>query len=377
MKHIPQMNLNASNDPLAAEVLQKLSTMIQHSEFVGGKEIECFEQEFADYCGLPFAVGCSNGTDAIAVALKALGIGPGMVVLVPANTFIATAEAVSMVGATVEFVDVEEGTLTLDPQAVRKHLHERKSPKPVRAMIPVHLYGQMADMPSLMKIAAEFDLKVVEDSAQAHGSLLHGFGPGHYGDAATFSFYPGKNLGAFGDAGAVITKDANLAQHIKKLTNHGRLLAKYSHELEGFNMRIDAFQAAILRIKLRHLAVWTQERRAKVNLYRELLVPQGIRLVDVRSGAEPVYHLLVMRSAQRDRLRESLETRGVHTAIHYPIPLPFLEAYQNLGYTKGCVPVCEQAANEVLSLPLWPELETSDIHYVCTQIAECVEQLGS
>ena len=365
MNEIPHMDLTASNMPLQQEVLAKLGQMIERSEFIGGAEIENFEKEFANYCGLPHAVACANGTDAIALALQVLGIGPGMVVLVPANTFIATAEAVSMVGATVEFVDVDDATLTLDPLAVAKHLATRRSALPVKAMIPVHLYGQMADMPALMKLAVQYGLAVVEDSAQAHGSLLNGNGPGYYGHIATYSFYPGKNLGAFGDAGAAVTKDAALAAHMKKLANHGRLAAKYDHELVGYNMRMDSFQAAILRIKLRHLAEWTVARRAKAALYRSLLQAKNVRVVEARSGANPVYHLLAIRSSQRDAIKQALLAQGIHTGIHYPTPVPFLEAYRSLGHHKGDFPVSEQASLDILSLPLWPEISEADIRRIC------------
>jgi len=256
---IPFMNLSDSYSDIYDEIMLKIKELIDNTEFIGGSEIENFEKEFAEYCNVKYAIACGNGTDAIVLALKALNIGPDDTVLTVPNTFIATSEAVTSVGAKVDFVDNDEQTYTMDSEKLKEYLIKNHKTKNIKAVIPVHLYGQMADMKSIMEIAREYNLKVIEDSAQAHGAQIYGKGPGEYGDIATFSFYPGKNLGAFGDAGAIVTNDEELAIKIKMLSNHGRQKgSKYEHMIEGFNSRLDSIQAAILRIKLKYLNRWTQ-----------------------------------------------------------------------------------------------------------------------
>lgn len=370
MNQIPFMNLKDCYTEIYSEVMDKIADLIDKTQFVGGEEIELFEKEFAAYCHTTFAVGCSNGTDAIEIALKVLGVSIGDKVLVPVNTFIATAEAVINVGADVVFIDVDEFH-TIDPKKIVEYLEFDNSHK-VKAIIPVHLYGQMANMPEIMKIAKKYNLKVIEDSAQAHGADFLGRRPGEFGDMATFSFYPGKNLGAFGDAGAVIMNDERLYENAKMLVNHGRRPnSKYEHELSGSNKRMDTIQAAILRIKLKFIDKWTKMRRDKAQYYFELLnrIPE-IKLPVIRESSNPVWHLFVIRIKERDVIQNKLQNHGIATGIHYPIPLHMQAAYRNLDYTLGSFPVAENQAKEILSLPFWPEISNEEQK----RIVECLEK---
>lgn len=374
MEKIPFADLWAGIEPLYDEYMEKIGDLIRKTSFVGGREIDEFESSFARYCGVPYAVGAANGTDAIIIALKGLGVGPGDTVLVPVNTFIATAESVTMVGANVEFVDVEPYYHTMDPEKVEAALRADGGER-VKAIIPVHLYGQMADMPRLMDIAGRYGLKVIEDSAQAHGSTLSGKGPGQFGDIATFSFYPGKNLGAFGDAGALVMRDEDLFEKCKALANHGRYAhAKYEHRIEGFNMRLDTIQAAVLGIKLRHLRDWTAKRRELAARYLDLLggIP-GVGIPAVRKGADPAWHLFVVNCRGRDVLKKRLAEEGIDTGIHYPIPLHLQPAYAYKDAAKGMFPNAERDALEVLSLPFWPEMSEKKQVIVATAIRRAME----
>lgn len=369
MKTIPFARLEDGIAPLFDEYMAKIGSLIENTEFIGGKEVDSFELEFAAWTGSRYSIGTSNGTDAIIIALKALGVGRGDKVLVPVNTFIATAEAATMVGASVDFIDVEEDYYTMSPASLESYLNSPKG-EGVKAIIPVHLYGQMADMPSLAAIARKRGIRIIEDAAQAHGSRLKGKQPGAHGDVATYSFYPGKNIGAFGDAGAVTTNEEGLQKACKMLVNHGRWKAKYEHEIEGFNMRLDSFQAAVLRIKLRHIDEWTKARRARAMEYIRLLVEDGcVAIPKIREGAEPVWHIFPVRSKERDALRKRLEERGIGTGIHYPIPLHLQPAYRRLGYSKGDFPIAEHQASEQLSLPIWPEMAFEDIKSVVAAIS--------
>lgn len=369
MNKIPLMNLKDCYKDIYDEVMMKLTSLIDNTQFIGGDEIKFFEEEYAEYCKCKYSVGCSNGTDAIEVGLKALGISHGDTVLVPANSFIATAEAVNNVGAEVVFIDVEDDYFTIDPSKIEEYMVSNKE-KNVKAVIAVHLYGQMANMPEIINVAKKYNLKVLEDSAQAHGSELNGKRPGEYGDLATFSFYPGKNLGAFGDAGAIVTNDKKLYENCKMIVNHGRKPGeKYAHEIVGGNKRIDTLQAAVLRIKLRHMEKWTSLRKEKVNHYMELLKNnKSIILPKVRSNADPVWHLFVIRTKGRDQLQNMLKSNGVSTGIHYPIPLHLQPAYKYLGYNEGDFIIAEKHSKEILSLPLWPEIEIEKVEKICNFI---------
>ncbi|WP_134704968.1 DegT/DnrJ/EryC1/StrS aminotransferase family protein [Ammoniphilus sp. YIM 78166] len=367
MGKIPFMDLSGCYKEIYDEVLEKIKWMIDHTEFIGGEEVRRFEEEFAQFCRVRYAIGCGNGTDALFLALKAMGIGKGDIVLTVPNTFIATAEAITAAGAQVDFIDIEEDTYTMSPQKLRDYLARCNHPNLIKAIIPVHLYGQMADMDGLMKIAKEYGLKVIEDAAQAHGAAWNSKGPGEYGNAATFSFFPGKNLGAFGDAGTVVTNDPELALKIKKLSNHGRI-DKYRHELEGFNSRLDAIQAAVLRVKLKYLSSWTDRRIENAIRYNQLLKEKGVLLPTARVQAKHVYHLYVIRTKNRDRLMVELAAKGISAGIHYPVPLHLQPAYRYLGYREGDFPVAELASKEILSLPMWPEMGDERIQRICREI---------
>lgn len=364
MNNIPFNNLYESIDPIYDEITEKIRELIKNTEFIGGKEIDLFEKEYAEWTNTKYVVGASNGTDAIIIALKALGIGPGDRVLVPDHTFIATAEAVTTVGADVDFIDIEPDYYTMEPTLVEEYLKSDKG-KDVKAIIPVHLYGQMANMSVLRDIADKYGVKVIEDSAQAHGSKLSGNQPGYWGDIATYSFYPGKNIGAFGDAGAIATNNYDLYKKCKMLVNHGRWNEKYTHEMEGYNMRIDTIQAAILRIKLRHIDDWTKERKRKVTKYLQLLAnTDSVISPKIRTDSEPVWHIFPVLCKDRDDVIEKFKRFHISYGIHYPVPLHLQPAYRYKGYKTNDYPITEKVANSELSLPLWPEISEDNIEQI-------------
>ncbi len=373
---IPLMNLSDCYKEIYDEVMKKIKFLIDNTQFIGGEEVDKFETEFAEYCNVKYAIACGNGTDALTFALKALDIGYGDTVITVPNTFIATSEAITSVGASVDFVDIDEETYTMDPEKLKDYIKRNIHKKNIKAVIPVHLYGQMADMEQIMGIAQEFDLKVIEDAAQAHGSKYKEKGPGAYGDVATFSFYPGKNLGAFGDAGAIITNDAVLARKIKMLSNHGRI-EKYIHEMEGFNSRLDSIQAAVLRIKLKHLDYWNDKRIENAMYYNELLGQCNLITPKVVNDCKHVYHLYVVRINDRDTVKEELLKENIYTGIHYPVPLHLQPAYKYLGYSEGDFPISEKVSKEIISLPMWPELEKETIKSICDTITRIISKLKS
>jgi len=364
---IPFNDLTAGYPDYLEEAMARIRHLIEHSRFVGGKEIELFEEEFAAYCGTAYAVGCANGTDALVVALKALGIGPGDTVVTVPATFIASAEAIEAVGAKVAFVDIDPDRFTMDPSALQSYL-DSPAGTAVKAVIPVHLYGQMADMASISAIARKKGLRIVEDAAQAHGATVDGKGPGYYGDIATFSFYPGKNLGAFGDAGAAVTNNPALRETMKMLANHGRWKEKYTHSIVGYNARLDTIQAAILRVKLRQLPLWTEKRVRLAAEYTTALAGKKVQVPFVAEGSKPVFHLYVIQSGARDELQERLAAAEIETGVHYPIPLHLQPAFSHLGYREGDFPVSENSSKRVLSLPLWPEQTDAQLARVCSLI---------
>lgn len=371
---VPFMNLSDIIKTNRNEINEKLMEIVDNNSFIGGKEVSLFEEEFASYSNTEYCVGCANGTDALILALRALGIGNGDTVLVPANTFIATAEAVSAVGAKVDFIDIEEKYHTIDPFSLEKYLEAKRNN--VKAVIPVHLYGQMADMISIKSITDKYGIKVIEDASQAHGAEINGKRPGSFGEVATYSFYPGKNLGAFGDAGAITTNDSNLYTKLKMLTNHGRKLdAKYEHSVEGYNMRLDTLQAAILRIKLRELEEQTKLRINRAELYAKML--KNVQFVDtpqVREENRHVWHLFVIEYDKRDELKKKLADEGISSGIHYPIPLHLQSAYEYLGYSQGSFPVSEKKAKRILSIPFWPYISDEQIGYVVKSIKNNVNE---
>lgn len=357
---IPFVDLKAQYNLIKDEIDETIHRVIDKTSFIMGEEVRRFEEEFALFCKAKYAVGVANGTEALMLALKACGLTSGDEVITVPNTFIATTEAITMIGAKIVFVDVDPDTYNIDVSKI-----EEKITAKTKAIIPVHLYGQPADMDPINQLARKYNLKIVEDAAQAHGAEYKGRRVGTLGDITCFSFYPGKNLGAYGDAGAVVTNNEELAQKVAMLRNHGRT-KKYLHQIEGFNSRLDALQAAILRVKLRHLEDWNEERREKAKLYNQLLEPfPKIITPKMLDSTVPVYHLYVVRIKNRDRLQNILKTKGISTGIHYPLPLHLQPAYSYLGYKEGEIPMTERVSKEILSLPMYAELKEEDITYIC------------
>lgn len=363
MRKLPLVDLQAQYHSIKTEVDAAIRFVVESAAFVGGPAVREFEAAFAAFCECTQVVSCANGTDAIYVVLRALGIGSGDEVLTVTNTFIATAEAIANTGAKPVFVDVRHDTALIDTTQLEAAITPR-----TKAILPVHLYGQPADMDEVNRIARAHDLVVVEDAAQAHGARYRGRRVGMLATAATFSFYPGKNLGAYGDGGAIAFTDAALAKRCAMLRDHGRL-DKYVHELEGTNSRLDTIQAAVLLVKLRQLDSWNAARRRVAGWYCERLagIPDLVVPV-VAEGNEPVWHLFVVCHPRRDRLRDSLEQAGIAVGIHYPVPLHLQPAYSRLGYARGRFPVAEQLAATCLSLPIYPELTESDVDRVVSTL---------
>lgn len=347
---IPLVDLQAQYAAIRPDIDKAIQKVIDSSAFIMGPDVRRFEEAFAAFCGVAYCVGVSNGTAALELALRALEVGPGAEVITTAHTFIATAEAISNVGAKPIFVDIDPVTYTITPAAVAAAI------TPVtRAILPVHLYGQSADMGGLNTVAKTHGLAVIEDAAQAHGATWQGQPTGNLADIACFSFYPGKNLGAYGDAGAVTTNDSALAETVRLLRNHGRR-SKYVHDVVGANERIDTLQAAILAAKLPYLRNWTSCRQRLATRYNTLLAAANVILPTVAPGATSAWHLYVIRSPHRDALLQFLKEHGVEAGIHYPVPLHLQPAYANLGYRRGDLPVTEAVADTCLSLPLYPEM---------------------
>jgi dTDP-4-amino-4,6-dideoxygalactose transaminase len=371
---VPFVDLVTPHRELETELLNAFRQALRSAAFVGGVEVDAFEREFAAYCGAMHCVGVANGTDAVRFALMAAGVGRGDAVVTVAHTFIATVEAISQAGADTEFVDIDAQTYCMSPDALDNYLGGcAKDPitgqllgmrtgKPIKAVVPVHLYGQIADMDAILSIATHHNLLVIEDACQAHGAeyrLADGNWrrAGTLGKAAAFSFYPGKNLGACGEAGAVTTDDEQVAKTIKMLREHGQA-TKYYHDLEGYNGRLDAVQAAILRVKLHHLDNWNAQRRAAAVRYTEQLSSMpGVKVPFEPEHSRAVYHLYVIRNTNRDALAAHLRSQGVGSGLHYPLPLHLQKCYHKLGYKAGNLPVTEQVAAEILSLPMFPGLK--------------------
>ena len=384
---IPFLDLITPHLELETELTDVFQKALRSAGFIGGPRVEEFERAFADFCEAKYAVGLNSGTDALRFALIACGVRAGDVVVTVPNTFIATSEAISQAGAQPEFVDVDERTYNMDPAKLQEYLESgctidatgrllsRRSGRPVTAVIPVHLYGQMADMDPILDLAERYGLIVVEDACQAHGaeyfSRKHNrwMKAGTMGRAAAFSFYPGKNLGACGDAGAATTSDEGIARHIKMLRDHGQA-KKYYHDVEGYNGRLDAIQAGILSVKLTHLAKWNAQRRARAAEYDRLLTATdcGVKPVYEPSWSKAVYHLYVIRTADRESFMNHLKNAGIGTAIHYPIPLHLQKAYCALNYRAGDFPVTEKVAGEIVSLPMFPQLNGGDQEYIVRTI---------
>ena len=365
---VPFVDLQAQHRALAAEIRQAADQVLTDCNFILGRQVREFEQAFASYIGVAHAVGVSNGLDALRIALAALDIGPGDEVIVPANTYIATALAVSSLGARVVLVDCDASTYNLDPGKLERAITSR-----TRVVIPVHLTGQPADMAPILEIAERRGLQVLEDTAQAHGARYRGELCGSMGIAGCFSFYPAKNLGAAGDGGMIVTQNGKLAQRARKLCNYGEVV-KYEHAEKGFNARLDTLHAAILQVKLPHLDGWNQRRAQNAQRYRDKLarIP-GVGLQSVLPDCTHVYHLFMIQVSRRDALRQFLQDRGIQTGIHYPTPIHLQAAYADHGWKKGDFPVAEELASRIVSLPMFPELTAEQIDYVCEQIADFVK----
>jgi dTDP-4-amino-4,6-dideoxygalactose transaminase len=356
---VPFLDLKAHHAPLMPEFLAVIREVIEACAFAGGPYVAKFEEDFAAFCQTRHAAGVGNGTDALWLALLALGVGPGDEVITVPSTFIATAEAITYCGARPVFVDIEAQTYTMDPALLEAAITPR-----TKAIIPVHLFGQMADMDPILAIAARHGIPVIEDACQAHGATYHGRAAGSLGVAGCFSFYPGKNLGAFGEAGATTTNDPDLHGKICVLRDHGQV-RKYHHAMVGWNGRMDGIQAAVLRVKLPHLARATELRRQHAAQYhRELAGVPGIICPGEAPGRSHVYHVYAARVANRDEFIAALTDAGVGTGIHYPVPVHLQECYASLGYQPGSFPVAEQCAREFVSLPMFPELTPEQVSYV-------------
>lgn len=363
---IPFLDLRRQYLNHCEELDAAMRDVVENTAFIGGERLARFEQAFANELGVKHCIGVGNGTDAIYIALRMLGIGPGDEVITAANSWISTSETVTQTGAKVVFADVESDHFTIDPEDI-----ERKITPRTKAIIPVHFHGNVADMDAITDICQRHGLLLVEDCAQAHFAQFKGRNVGTFGHAATFSFYPGKNLGAYGDGGAVVTDDDALAANMLRFARHGAL-HKYDHTIEGINSRLDAMQAAVLSIKLKHIQDWTEARRRNAALYRELLesVPQ-IAVPVERKGCRHVYHLYVIRCSEgRDGLMAHLQAKGIGCMLHYPVILPLLEAYGHLGHTPADFPVASAHQQQILSLPMFPELREEEIRTVCMAIAE-------
>ena len=361
------LDLRAQYEAIKVEIHEVIDNVIDDSAFIGGKYVKQFEEEFAAFCMANHCIGVGNGTDALFIALKALGVGKGDEVITAANSFIATSEAITMAGAKVVFVDCDRRTYNIDVKKIPFAITPR-----TRAIIPVHLYGQPADLPALQTIAREYGLFLLEDAAQAHGAEFDAKRVGSFGDAACFSFYPGKHLGAYGDGGAIVTNNEELAMKCRMIGNHGRV-KKYDHEFEGVNSRLDGLQAAILSVKLRHLEEWTRKRREIAKIYNELLKNSEVMTPVEAPGVKHIYHLYVVRIPLRDAVQAALKIKGIDTGIHYPIPLPHLQAYRYLGHISDDFPVTTQYSREILSLPMYPELSKVQIEYVCDQLKNAIK----
>lgn len=363
---VPFLDLGAAHQPVAAEIAAAWQEIVATSGFIGGPHVAGFERAWASYCQAEHAVGVANGTDALLLALRALGIGAGDEVVVPANTFVATVEAVVLAGAVPRFVDVDPRTLLM----TAAHVEAAFSPR-TAAVIAVHLYGQMCDMDALSELCRRKGVALVEDAAQAHGATWRGRRAGSYGDVACFSFYPGKNLGALGDGGAVVTGSAALAEQIRSMADHGRQAGtKYVHDLVGTNSRLDAVQAAALGIKLRHLDEANAGRRRVAQWYVEALEGLAVDLVQVDPEAVSAHHLAVVLAPDRDQVREALDRKGVASGVHYPIPCHQQVAYAS--YAREALPVCESTAGQLLSLPMFPTLTQDQVARVASALHEAV-----
>jgi len=361
--NIPLVDLKANYLSIKKEIDSAIQEVIENSSFIMGKYVKKFEENFARFCKVKHVVGCSSGTTALHLALLVSGISKGDEVITVPNTFIATTECISYIGGRIKFVDVDPEAALINVEKLEKSV----TPK-TKAIIAVHLYGQMPDMQRIREIADDHQLLLIEDAAQAHAAEWNRHQPGYYGDVATFSFFPAKNLGCFGDGGAVVTNDDDLGEKVRILVNHGRI-TKYEHLVEGYNYRLDALQASILDAKLPYLPKWIEMRRKHAAFYNESL-PEEVGRPFEAMGAKHVYYMYVIRVSKRDELMSYLKEHGIGCGIHYPIPLHLQPAYKNLGFTQGSFPVSETLAKEMLSIPLYPELTEEQLTYIVDNIKQ-------
>ncbi|MBI1812965.1 DegT/DnrJ/EryC1/StrS family aminotransferase [Candidatus Peregrinibacteria bacterium] len=363
--NVPFLDLSVQYASIRGDIDEAFRGIFSSCAFSGGPPVQAFEAAFAEYCDVRHCVGVGSGTAALELLLRAYNIGAGDEVITVSHTFFATAEAVSLTGARPVFVDVRAESGLMQPSLIEKAISEK-----TRAILPVHLYGQIADVDAITAIAKSHRLIVIEDCAQAHGARYHNRRAGGLADGGAFSFYPGKNLGAFGEAGAVTTNDPDIATRVRMLRDHGSSV-QYIHETVGRNERMDSLQAAALLVKLKRLDAWNERRRSHAALYRSLLADcPGMRFIEVSPHNEAVYHLFVVRVPQRDRIREALSSQSIGTGIHYPIPLHLQRAYEHLAYHPGDFPTSEKLASEVLSLPIFPELIDEQIAHVATCLTD-------
>ena len=379
---VPFVDLSKQHRDIRDEIDSAIKEIIDQSRFVGGVQVESFERDFAAFCGTRYAVACNSGTDALKLALMAVGVGKGEEVITVPHTFIATVEAINSVGAHPVFVDIDKATYQMSPDRVAEflegecrvekdgHFVNKKSERPVVALLPVHLYGLPADMEPLLALADRFGLQVIEDAAQAHGARYNLDGEdkrvGTFGQVGAFSFYPGKNLGALGEGGAVVTDDQDRAHWMQIWRDHGQS-EKYVHvSPDGWNMRLDALQCAVLRVKLKRLDEWNERRRQAAQWYRERLQDDDRIVLPIEpDGRKHVYHLFIVRVPNRHQVREELSKQGIGVGLHYPISLHLQKAYQHLGYQPGDLPASEAVAESILSLPMFPHLTEEQVEYVC------------
>lgn len=361
MEQIPFVDLKAQYLSIKSEIDEAISGVIRDTSFVGGAYVKKFEESFARHMGAKHVMSCGNGTDSLEILLSVTGIGPGDEVIVPAISWISTSEAVTAVGARPVFADIDPEFYTIRPDAIREKINAK-----TKAIIPVHLYGQPADMPAIMDLAKKHNLTVIEDCAQSHDASIAGVTTGLWGHASSFSFYPGKNLGAYGDAGCMLTNDDAVAAKARMIANHGQV-KKHDHQVEGRNSRLDSMQASILSAKLPHLNAWTESRIRNAARFTQLL-SASLPTPRIRPDARHVFHLYVVQVENRARVMDALKKLGVETAIHYPTALPFLPAYKRFGHLPKEFPVAAACQDSVLSLPFYPELDESKIEYIASHL---------
>jgi dTDP-4-amino-4,6-dideoxygalactose transaminase len=367
---VPFLDLTRQYQKIKKEILSATQRVYEKSRFILGEEVSAFEKEFSNYCGLPYGVGVGSGTDALFLALKAAGIGEGDEVVTVANSFVSTALAISFTGANPLFVDIDPKTYTMDPNRLElllKREKVRNTGRKIKAVLPVHLYGHPAEMDSMMEIANRYDLIVIEDACQAHGARYGGKKVGSFGAMGCFSFYPTKNLGGYGDGGMVVTDHRRYAESLRLLRSYGER-RKYQHILKGHNSRLDEIQAAMLRVKLKYLDQWNEERRKKAKIYTEKLSPLGVVCPSEKKGVRHVYHLYAIKTRKRESLQAFLKEKRIETLIHYPIPIPLQKAYRELGYRRRDLPLTNLWSRRILSLPFFPEMKEDEMDEVAEGI---------